>query len=236
MEKTPEKEGYSIGEVADLLQVATSKLRHWEAMDLFSVEKQPNHYRCYDMADVVNIAEVLTYRELGFPISRIEEMRRADVADYEQLLHISRAELHKKLEEYRSILKRMDRQRAAVRDLKKLDAGWPRAEAVPFERVVKFDYSDAVNIRRYIHEPALYVRHAGSLHRDAGHCGRPGGAGADAVGRRHPARPAGLGHGGLSHPGKTGPGLCDRPARFAGNAACALAHRGAAGAVCVYRL
>ena len=77
MEKTPEKEGYSIGEVADLLQVATSKLRHWEAMDLFSVEKQPNHYRCYDMADVVNIAEVLTYRELGFPISRIEEMRRA---------------------------------------------------------------------------------------------------------------------------------------------------------------
>lgn len=95
MEKTPEKEGYSIGEVADLLQVATSKLRHWEAMDLFSVEKQPNHYRCYDMADVVNIAEVLTYRELEFPISRIEEMRRADVADYEQLLHISRAELHK---------------------------------------------------------------------------------------------------------------------------------------------
>lgn len=159
MEKTPEKEGYSIGEVADLLQVATSKLRHWEAMDLFSVEKQPNHYRCYDMADVVNIAEVLTYRELGFPISRIEEMRRADVADYEQLLHISRAELHKKLEEYRSILKRMDRQRAAVRELKKLDAGWPRAEAVPFERVVKFDYSDAVNIRRYIHEPALYVRY-----------------------------------------------------------------------------
>ena len=159
MGKTPEKEGYSIGEVADLLQVATSKLRHWEAMNLFSVEKQPNHYRCYDMADVVNIAEVLTYRELGFPISRIEEMRRADVADYEQLLRLSRAELHKKLEEYRSILKRMDRQRAAVRDLKKLDAGWPRAEAVPFERVVKFDYSDAVNIRRYIHEPALYVRY-----------------------------------------------------------------------------
>lgn len=159
MGKSPEKEGYSIGEVADLLQIATSKLRHWEAMDLFSVEKQPNHYRRYDMADVVNIAEVLTYRELGFPISRIEEMRRADVADYEQLLRLSRAELHKKLEEYRSILKRMDQQRAAIRDLKKLDACWPRAEAVPFERVVKFDYEDAENIRRYIHHPALYVRY-----------------------------------------------------------------------------
>ena len=152
------REKYNIGEVADLLQIPASRLRFWESAGLFSVGKGTNHYREYSLGDVINIADTISFRELGFPIERIAQIHNASIADHEDLLKASECELEKKLSEYRHQLKRTRLLQNAISDLKELFTDWPRTEPVPFTRVIRFDYADSANILRYIKDPMRYVR------------------------------------------------------------------------------
>ena len=47
------KQSFSIGEIAELLNISTSKLRFWEKKGLFSITKSDNHYRTYSYLDLI---------------------------------------------------------------------------------------------------------------------------------------------------------------------------------------
>lgn len=47
------KQSFSIGEIAELLNIPTSTLRFWEKKGLFSIPKSDNRYRMYSYLDLV---------------------------------------------------------------------------------------------------------------------------------------------------------------------------------------
>ena len=65
---------FSIGDISRLLNVPTATLRFWEEKGLFSVGKGKNRYRRYTVHNLAEIADVMFFRNLGIPVSRVGAM------------------------------------------------------------------------------------------------------------------------------------------------------------------
>lgn len=68
---------YSIGEVADLLNVSRDMIRYYEKQGAIrSGRNAANNYRSYDTMEVFWLLEAMQHKSWGIPISEISEIRR----------------------------------------------------------------------------------------------------------------------------------------------------------------
>jgi MerR family transcriptional regulator, thiopeptide resistance regulator len=78
--------GYSVGEVARLGQITVRALHHYDAIGLLRpTGRSRAGYRRYSAGDLARLRDVLSYRELGFPlqqVARILDDPQADPADH----------------------------------------------------------------------------------------------------------------------------------------------------------
>lgn len=148
----------SIGEVSRLLNIPEHTLRYWQDAGIFSVRQEMNNYRKYTMADLLNIAEVAFYRNIGIPVKQMERFNRFGLEDYSQILDDVKLRVEKQMGELRAmhqliLLKEQHLQEISV--LRQRDYSW---EDIPFRSVVRFSYSDQDKLTEYTRNPSLYVR------------------------------------------------------------------------------
>lgn len=68
---------YSIGEVADLLNISRDMIRYYEKQGAIrSARNAANNYRSYDEMEVFWLLEAMQHKSWGIPISEISEIRR----------------------------------------------------------------------------------------------------------------------------------------------------------------
>ncbi|MFC4427617.1 MerR family transcriptional regulator [Deinococcus navajonensis] len=69
---------WTVGEVADLTRVSIRTLHHYDAVGLLvpSARSEAN-YRLYTAADLARLWRILTFRELGFPLSEIARLEQS---------------------------------------------------------------------------------------------------------------------------------------------------------------
>lgn len=80
---------YSVGEVARLTGVTVRTLHHYDEIGLLSPSgRTAAGYRQYSEADLERLQQILTYRELGFPLEEIAEIVADPRAD--ALTHLRR--------------------------------------------------------------------------------------------------------------------------------------------------
>ena len=66
---------YSVGEVARLTGVTVRTLHHYDEIGLLSPSgRTAAGYRRYAESDLARLQQILTYRELGFPLEEIGEI------------------------------------------------------------------------------------------------------------------------------------------------------------------
>lgn len=91
----------SISEVARLLHVSPSALRYWEQEGLVRFERSPdNQYRVPSMQTMMDLCEVILYREIAIPIKEIRALPQMDAFQIREVLTAN----EKKLEEQRAAL------------------------------------------------------------------------------------------------------------------------------------
>ena len=100
------KKNLTIGEISEILNITPSTLRFWEKENLFHVSKKSNHYRTYTNTDLIDIADILYYRNLGVPVKDIRAFSSLELSEYDQFLENQERELNKKIEEYQQMLLR----------------------------------------------------------------------------------------------------------------------------------
>ena len=93
----------SIGEVSRLLNIPEHTLRYWQDAGIFSVRQEMNNYRKYTMADLLNIAEVAFYRNIGIPVKQMERFNRFGLEDYSQILDDVKLRVERQMEELRAM-------------------------------------------------------------------------------------------------------------------------------------
>jgi MerR family transcriptional regulator, thiopeptide resistance regulator len=69
------KDGYSVGEVARLGQVTVRALHHYDEIGLLRpTGRSDAGYRQYSADDLARLRDVLSYRELGFPLQQVAKI------------------------------------------------------------------------------------------------------------------------------------------------------------------
>ncbi|EPF47112.1 hypothetical protein HMPREF1222_00931 [Treponema vincentii F0403] len=63
-----------------------------------------NNYRKYSIADLVNIAEISFYRNLGIPIKEMRRFNTLNLTDYEKILNDAYTNFEAKINNYKIML------------------------------------------------------------------------------------------------------------------------------------
>lgn len=152
-------ERLTIGDVSCLLNIPASTLRYWQKENIFAIDQNGhNNYRKYSISDLVNIAEISFYRNLGIPITEMRKFNELSLDDYEKILNKVNVDIESKIHIYKRMLKKIilkTRQIKDIYELKRLEYSYAK---IPFNCVVKFDYNDNQKLIRYAKNPSLYVR------------------------------------------------------------------------------
>jgi DNA-binding transcriptional MerR regulator len=116
------KNVYRTAEVAKLFNIPVATLHYWESEGLFTVRRDPkNGYRYFDMSDVLNIWEIVLYRELDIPIRDILQiMDSSKLENLEAVYREHRRRVQERISQLQRIQRRMLWQQEAVREVKRL--------------------------------------------------------------------------------------------------------------------
>lgn len=150
---------FTIGEIAQLLNVPTPTLRFWEEKGLFSVAKDSNRYRKYTLSDLVQIADIIFYRNIGIPIKEVLYLQRCTLPQYEQALLDVKTQLAAKAEEYQRMYQHTLRQQLRLKELLTLMDREFFQEDIPFHAVAAFDFREKEKLIQYSSDPTSYVRY-----------------------------------------------------------------------------
>ncbi|XCB30406.1 MerR family transcriptional regulator [Arcanobacterium hippocoleae] len=77
---------YTVGEVAQMLDITVRTLHHWESQGLVNpVERSWSNYRLYAPKDVQRLQQILIYRATGMRLSDIKNLLNFDSSSLEHL-------------------------------------------------------------------------------------------------------------------------------------------------------
>lgn len=80
---------WTVGEVAELTRVSIRTLHHYDDIGLLvPSERSEANYRLYTQADLARLYRILTFRDLGFPLSEIVRLLNADAAQEKAALEL----------------------------------------------------------------------------------------------------------------------------------------------------
>ena len=133
---------FSIGDIARLLNVPTATLRFWEEKGLFTVEKGKNRYRRYNVRNLAEIADVIFFRNLGIPVSRVGAMGSSTLEEYACHLQDTQDQLKEKIQTYSQMYGRTEQQLLHLQEVRALMQCTFQLEEVPFCAVYAFDYGE----------------------------------------------------------------------------------------------
>ncbi len=150
---------FTISEVSQLLNIPASTLRFWEDEGLIFVTKSDNHYRKYTLKNIVQIAEIMFYRNLGISIKQIKQFENYTLAQHYESLSFRSNQVKQlilqKEKMYEGLVYKIN-QLDKIKYLKDIDFKYER---IPFNSVVKFEYTDKKKLLNYIDDLSCYIRY-----------------------------------------------------------------------------
>lgn len=150
---------FRIGEIADILGIAPSKLRYWEEQGLLScAREQENHYRSYTASDFMKISDLVFYRSLGIPVQRIAQIENMELDEHRILCDEQIEALKKQREMIQRQLQRLQRYTQALEVIAYLQKEPFQHTQIDTNCIVPFDLIDADKLRQYMENPYLYSR------------------------------------------------------------------------------
>jgi DNA-binding transcriptional MerR regulator len=101
---------YTVKQLADLAGVSRRTLHHYDEIGLLKPSTQGrNRYRYYDDQSVLQLQQILFYRELGLSLSEIQEILGSPNFDVIGSLEAHRIELEKRVERLNRLITTVDK-------------------------------------------------------------------------------------------------------------------------------
>lgn len=115
--KKDEKEYLTLGEVAEILGINKTTLRHYNREGLISFERdEENNYRYYHKNQIENFKVILNLRKVGFSIEKIKEIKQFIIEKKYDLILKS---VNKRLDEYIEEMKEIQKNIEILKENKK---------------------------------------------------------------------------------------------------------------------
>ena len=101
---------YTIRQVARMAQISVRTLHHYDQIGLLQPQnRSESNYRLYAEDDLLQLQQILFYRELGLPLGEIGRILANPTFDRVDALHVHRARLEKEAERIFTLINTVDR-------------------------------------------------------------------------------------------------------------------------------
>lgn len=102
---------FSIGEVAEILDISKPTLRYYEQSGLIQATKDDtNGYRFYTIEQIFTLMDIKFYRQLGIPVKEIARMIHAmDLAQVTEVLHQTLQQVEQQIQRYQEMAEQLAR-------------------------------------------------------------------------------------------------------------------------------
>lgn len=161
----------TIGEISEILNVPTSTLRFWEEKGLFQVAKGLNSYRSYTTTDLIHIADILFYRNMGIPVKDVGDFTSVSLSEHGEALKSVQERLMEKIQKYEHMYQQVCRQQQRYYTLLQLMVKPFVFEDIPFSCVVSWDFREKARMQQYVEDPSCYVWYRDTNHDSGGQKG-----------------------------------------------------------------
>lgn len=150
---------FNIDYVSKLLDIPKSTLRFWEEKNLMQIKRDANGYRIYSTRDIINIADIISYKDLGIKISKIQDLNSNSLINQEKFINESLVETQKQINNYYKILDNLNNKKKQLQKLSMLKKNEYTTENIQFDTVVEFNIHDDDLIKLYSQNTSLYIRY-----------------------------------------------------------------------------
>lgn len=154
-EKTEENRwlegGLSLQEISKILGIPTSTLRYWDKEGLVAFKRNlQNDYRQVSLFTLLDLLDVLDYREMEMPISKIKQTPQMTTDELLALLNENRIDLQAKITQLQQTLVKIDLKEQALQRLKTLEQRKPTLVYRQMPPIYKVDLQNIDDVRKYL--------------------------------------------------------------------------------------
>lgn len=150
---------FHIGEISHFFDLPASTLRYWESTGILTPHKNSeNNYREYDVADLMNLSDIIFYKNMGIPLKQILTMENSSPEEHEILFCQKVEELKEQQLQLQRRIKKLEDRLSAIQMLKELRTHSFIQTDIDTNCIVSFDLIESQKLRQYIENPYLYSR------------------------------------------------------------------------------
>ena len=143
-----------IGDIAKELGIAASKLRYWEKQGLVRFERNPeNNYRMISFQTIMDICDIIFYRDLAIPI---EDILALDSYDYHSLflkLTDSKSAVKNQIKVLKQRLEKIEGRLLLIQKIEGAKQDGFKIVRWNAPQICKFNFEDASFVRHYLEHP-----------------------------------------------------------------------------------
>ncbi|EYT95844.1 MerR family transcriptional regulator [Enterococcus mundtii] len=149
---------YSIGEVAELLDIPRSTIRYWDAEGLIhTAREEENGYRLFDIDAIFQVYDINFYRKLGIPIKQMKNLYSKSLNELYHTLN----ETEQRLDHEKKILEQKHKEVLSRKNqLKEMIDSPPNKfpeEEIPFQKIVVAASDDILYSKEYLKNYSSFV-------------------------------------------------------------------------------
>ncbi|MFY8331383.1 MerR family transcriptional regulator [Vagococcus carniphilus] len=138
----------TIGEIAKLFNLPTSKIRYWEAKELFTPKRNnSNDYRIFNIQTFIELLEVNFYRNLNVPIKQMKNFNKIGPESTYSILKNTEKDIEKELINLKKQLVGIEKRKKQLEDLFLLKKVGYSFEQIDIKKIVPLDMTKSEDVQ-----------------------------------------------------------------------------------------
>lgn len=143
------KNGLSLKTASEMLGIPASTMRYWDKEGLVTFERnQQNDYRHVSPNTLLDLIDVLDYREMEIPLSKIKQIPQMAADELLALLDENRVELQAKIKNLQKTLAKIDLKEQALKRLNILEKRKPTLVYRQMPPIYKVDLRNTEDVKK----------------------------------------------------------------------------------------
>lgn len=140
----------TLHQVAELLAIPTSTLRYWDKQGLIQLNRGRNHYRQVSLDDLVNIIDVMQFREMEIPLEQVKQTPTMDEIALWALLAEHKTKLKQTIQSMKQTIRKIELRQQALDRITALKHHSLIAEYKQLKTIYQADLNCAADIQAYL--------------------------------------------------------------------------------------
>lgn len=147
---------YTIKEISELFNIPKSTLRYWESEGIIrSIRNDENNYRNYSSENLIEICDIMFYRNLNLPIKEIHKVWNNSVSENEELFMKSKSDIENQINELQQIKSKIECRLENIKLYNYLKENPYNKSKPPFNKIIYLHLGQTKNVLSYINDQNL---------------------------------------------------------------------------------